>query len=140
MDNLAQELEEEIIIQIGYSDYIPKHSKWFRFNEDEEEFMDFYRRADVVVAHAGAGTLMTVLLLQKPLVAVPRLHKYGEHMDDQQLQLAEALAKAGDAIAVLDIKELKGAIEKARSKVNLYQADNSALVDYLKETLAKMSG
>jgi UDP-N-acetylglucosamine transferase subunit ALG13 len=37
--------------------------------------------------------------LEKPFVLVPRQHRFGEHLDDHQLELAEVLKELGFAIA-----------------------------------------
>jgi len=134
MDEIARKINDEVIMQIGYSRYEPRNAKWFRFLE-ENDILELYKKADIIVAHAGAGTLLTVLSFGKPLVIVPRLKEFKEHVDDQQLELAEALEAMGKAIAVYDINELEDAIEKA--KLLRYKPVNQdkRLINFLKEYL-----
>ena len=137
MDEIAGKIDGEVIMQIGYTEYEPKNAKWFRFLEREEDILELYKKADVIVAHAGAGTLLTALSFGKPVVVVPRLKKFGEHVDDQQLELAEALESMGKAIAVYDIKKLEDAIKKAKSLKYKPVKRDKRLANFLKEYLQR---
>lgn len=58
------------------------------------------RGADVVIAHAGVGSALTALGAGAWPVLVPRRRRYDEHVDDHQVQVAQALAERGLASAV----------------------------------------
>lgn len=64
------------------------------------ELLAEIRKADVVVTHAGAGSLANCLDLGKVPVYVPRRGALGEHVDDHQVQLADWANEAGLAITV----------------------------------------
>jgi len=134
MDEIAKEIDDEVVMQIGYTKYEPKNAKWFRFLE-YEKMLEFYNKADVIVCHAGAGTLLEALSFGKPIVVVPRLKKFDEHVDDQQLELAEALENMEKAIAVYDIENLKDAIQKAKYLKYKPIRKDKRLVNFLKEYL-----
>ena len=55
-------------------------------------------RADVVIAHSGTGAAVTALEAGKCPILIPRLARYGEHVDDHQVQIAEELHRRGLAI------------------------------------------
>jgi len=57
--------------------------------------------ADVVVCHAGSGTLRDALAAGHRPIVVPRLSRYGEHVDDHQLELARALSERITALGDL---------------------------------------
>jgi UDP-N-acetylglucosamine transferase subunit ALG13 len=101
MDRLATTLEEPVIIQRGSSSYLPVHTEHFEFTS-YERMQELTQEARVVVSHAAAGAIILVLSKGKPLVLVPRLARYGEAIDDHQKQLAIALERKGQAIAVLE--------------------------------------
>ena len=90
MDQYAAATDEKVIIQRGSSTYIPQHAEHFEFIS-YEEIQELYERARVVVAHAAAGAVILALNLDKQLIVVPRLQRYGEHIDDHQHQLARSL-------------------------------------------------
>lgn len=135
MDEIAGKIDDEVVMQIGYTDYEPKNAKWFKFLEKEGDILDLYKKANIIVAHAGAGTLLTALSFGKPLVVVPRLKKFGEHVDDQQLELAEALEKMGRAIAVYNAEDLEEAIKKAKSLKYKPIQKEKRLINFLREYL-----
>lgn len=105
LDDIACDIDEEIIIQIGDNDYKPKNAKYFRYiNKNEIE--SFYDRARVIVAHAGIGIIISAFKHQTPIIVVPRMKDYGEHFDNHQVDTARSLEKEG--ITVLwDINLLK---------------------------------
>lgn len=61
------------------------------------EFDRFCREADVVVAHAGVGTILQLLEMGVHPVVVPRRRQWKEHVDDHQLQIAALLTQTGTA-------------------------------------------
>ncbi|MEM7092953.1 MAG: glycosyltransferase [Actinomycetota bacterium] len=67
---------------------------------DSEELRARIEAADVVVTHAGAGSLLQCLEAGKVPVYVPRLGRHDEQVDDHQVELADWAGQAGLAIRV----------------------------------------
>eukprot|EP00752_Nemacystus_decipiens_P004222 g3857.t1 len=80
--------------QIGHGHHVPSFPvdpealdcRWYRFKPTLQEDMG---RADMVVSHAGAGSIMEALGLGKALVVVVN----SALMDNHQAELAEAMAQ-----------------------------------------------
>jgi len=109
MDRIAGKVDEEVVMQIGSTDYEPESCDYFRImpvNEIEELYAD----ARVVVCHAGIGSILTAVKYNKPLILVPRLQRYGEVFDDHQLEIAREMESRGMTI-VYDISDLESAVE-----------------------------
>ena len=68
-----------------------------------QEMADWISQARVVVAQAGAGTIITTLQQGKPLVVTPRLKAYGENYTDHQIELAAELDSQGRAALVSEL-------------------------------------
>ncbi|KAF5055562.1 hypothetical protein DSECCO2_376500 [anaerobic digester metagenome] len=134
MDEIAGKIDEEVVMQIGFTEYEPKNAKWFKF-VDIDEIRDFYKNADVIVSHAGAGALLDALSFEKPIIAVPRLKKFGEHIDDQQLELTEALEDKGQIKAVYEIDDLEGFVKEINLLNHSIKPDNG-LMRFLKEHMS----
>ncbi len=134
MDEIAPNLDDEVIMQIGTTKYEPKNAKWYKFIE-MEKIQEYYKKADIIVAHSGAGTLLDSLSFEKPVITVPRLKKFGEHIDDQQIELAEALDKTNRTIAIYSIENLERSIIKVKDyKFELYP-NSEDLKSFLKYNL-----
>jgi len=58
-----------------------------------ERAMEYLRTSELVVSHAGIGTIILCKEYGTPLVILPRRKKYREHMNDHQLEVAEALER-----------------------------------------------
>jgi UDP-N-acetylglucosamine transferase subunit ALG13 len=137
VDGLAEILDEPIRAQIGRSDYIPENAEWFRFTS-EEEIHELYRTASVVVAHAGAGTILTALSYEKPIVILPRREEYGEHNDDHQWELASALDDRPGVYVVEDTSGMRSAIERALAQSNGTSTQNDSLTQFLADYIGEI--
>jgi len=99
--------------QIGSSTFEPRNVDFARFLPFDE-LQDLMRRANLVVAHAGSGTLLSVHRVGKPCLAVPRLHRHGEHVDDHQLDIATRFDNAGIVRTVFDLNDLPELLRDSR--------------------------
>lgn len=90
VDKLVGEkvIAEKVFAQIGYSDYRPKNYEYKEFL-DRKEFAQMQSLADIVITHGGTGAIIGAVKKGKKVIAVPRMAKYGEHVDDHQFQLIE---------------------------------------------------
>ncbi len=66
--------------------------------------------ADVVVSHAGVGTILCAIRAGHTPVIIPRLKRFGEVIDGHQAELAAALANHGTAMLVASVEDLPAAV------------------------------
>jgi beta-1,4-N-acetylglucosaminyltransferase len=92
MDEVAAKIDEKVIMQIGHTHYKPINSDYFVFVESSEEIEKLNRDARIVVSHAGVGSILTALNQKTPIIIVPRLKEFNEHIDDHQLEIANKLS------------------------------------------------
>lgn len=108
-------ITEKVFAQIGYSDYEPKNYSYKSFL-DRAEFVDIMGKCDKVITHGGTGAIIGAVKQGKKVIAVPRMAKYGEHVDDHQLQIIDQF-KEMNLIAGLDyIENLQIEIDEIEKK------------------------
>jgi UDP-N-acetylglucosamine transferase subunit ALG13 len=97
------------------------------------EVFNYMKLAQAVVTHAGVGSFLMARRAGHVPVMVPRLRRYGEHVDDHQVELARALEGRGDAVVVWDMALLAEAVHVAparRPRLELSQATLTAAVGH----------
>jgi UDP-N-acetylglucosamine transferase subunit ALG13 len=106
---VSGKIEEEVFAQIGYSDYLPENYDFKEFL-DRDEFLDMMNKCDKVITHGGTGAIVGAVKQQKKVIAVPRLKKFKEHVDDHQLQIITEFEKMNFIKSVKNIKDLENVI------------------------------
>ncbi len=71
--------------------YTPKHFEWVA-RLTPTEFSARFGEADLIVSHAGMGTIISALQGGKPIVVLPRRGHLGETRNDHQYATARKLA------------------------------------------------
>lgn len=135
MDEIADNLEDKVIMQIGNTNFEPEKTEWFKFL-DYDSILEILEKSDLIICHGGAGTLLDVLRLDKRTIVVPRLEKFKEVYDDHELELAESLQNRNISI-VYDIMDLEHQIKFSNDfcKINNLNKENSNLINFLSEYL-----
>jgi UDP-N-acetylglucosamine transferase subunit ALG13 len=103
---------EELLIQHGPVEPSPGAMRSTAFMQFPE-VIESMEQADVVVCHAGAGSILCALRVGHTPVVVPRLKRYQETVDDHQVEFSRALAAERKVIAVEDLDQLRAAVESA---------------------------
>ena len=93
------------VAELGEDGYQPKNFKWQSFL-NPDEFKSSFEKADLIIAHAGMGTIITALTLKKPLVIVPRKGALKETRNDHQIATAEQFARRSGIYVAADETEL----------------------------------
>ncbi len=94
-DAVQEQLKDEpVFVQLGPSGVIPQKCSWARLLS-HSELVDRLREARMVVTHAGVGMLLLCVRLGKIPIMLPRQKRFGEHVDDHQIELAMKMAQLG---------------------------------------------
>lgn len=108
--------DEKIFLQTGSTRNLrPSYCEYKPFLS-MDEFQQWVEKADLIICHGGCGTLLQTVRLGKVPVVMPRRKKYGEHVNDHQVQLVEALASEGRIIPAYESEDLPEAIAEARGR------------------------
>lgn len=130
VDEIA--VDEDVFAQIGYSDYKPRNYRYKEFL-DRDEFENMMSKADIVITHGGTGAIIEAVKKGKKVIAVPRLKKYGEHVDDHQIQLIGQFRNL-ELIYACEDMDLEKAIEIVReTEYKSYQSNTERIIKSLEE-------
>lgn len=122
-------IEEEVFAQVGTSDYIPKHYKYKDFL-NRDEFMEVSEKAEIVITHGGTGAIIGAVKRGKKVIAVPRLAKYGEHVDDHQKQLLKEFEQMNLISVCYDLEDLETAFSEIRNiEFEKYESNTKIILD-----------
>ena len=106
-------IKESVIIQTGFSTYEPKYCKWDKLIPYKQMIQNV-EEARIVITHGGPASFIMPLQIGKTPIVVPRQKKFGEHVNDHQLQIVENFSSKGYIIGIEEVEELEEAILKAK--------------------------
>lgn len=104
----------EVVMQTGRGRYRPAHTDW-RESLPEPDFAATVAAADLVVSHAGMGSVITAMRHATPIVMLPRRYEAGEHTTDHQTATARWLAGKPGVFIAWDETELAPRIAEAEA-------------------------
>lgn len=128
-------IEDNIIVQAGHTKYESKKMKILDFvtYDDMEELVD---KADYIITHGGTGSIVEPLKKCKKVIACARLEKYGEHVDNHQIELVSIFSEEGYILQLEEDGNLDNVMEKAKSfEPNKYKSNTENFILKLKETI-----
>lgn len=106
-------IQEEVVVQKGYTKFESKDMTMY----DElpiEKFNELIEKADLVITHGGVGSIISSITKGKKVIAVPRLKKYNEHVNDHQLDIIQTFDEMGYIIGIQEVQQLGEAIKKVK--------------------------
>ena len=130
-------IKDEIFAQIGASDYKPVNFPYKDFLDRDE----FARRVDdaaIIITHGGTGVIINAVKKGKKVIAIARLARYGEHVDDHQLQLIEQFDELNLICNCKDTADIWKAVEEVKvTEYNTYQSNTARIIESIEEFIAK---
>lgn len=127
----------EVLAQVGAGRVNYPRLKCVRFL-DGPQYSEAIAAAELIVAHAGTGSILAGLDRGVPVIIMPRDHRRGEHRDDHQMQTARQLEKMGMVTVAWNEADLPHHIERALAEYRAGQPTRqrgTELVDYLRAYL-----
>lgn len=130
---------EDVLAQIGNGAYEPRHMRFVR-TLPRAEFMATMAGADLVVGHAGMGTVITAGEHGKAIVIMPRRAARGEHTNDHQVDTAAWLGGRKGIFVANEEGELGTCVARARAGGEIETIGAAAPPDFLARIRAFAEG
>ncbi len=129
---------EDVFAQIGYSDYLPKNFSYKKFL-DRDEFSVEMSKAEIVITHGGTGAIIGAVKKGKKVIAVPRRAKYGEHVDDHQLQLVGQFKELDLICECDDAEKIGEALENVKNTTyKSYVSNTKTIVESIEQYIKSL--
>ena len=111
-------ISDKIIMQIGYSNYIPRFCEWkkiYPYSEMEKNISD----ARIVITHGGPSSFILPLRKGKIPIVVPR------HINNHQLDFCKKVVKRQNNIILIeDIHDLENILINYKKIVTAMNPEN----------------
>lgn len=128
-------IQDKVIVQAGFTKYSSDNMEIFDLIS-QDEFNNLMSKADLVITHGGVGNIISALEKNKKVIAVPRLAKYGEHINDHQTQIIAKFNDLGYIIGLQDVDELDRAIKEVKKfKPQKFVHDNSKMLSLVSKLI-----
>jgi UDP-N-acetylglucosamine transferase subunit ALG13 len=128
-------LRDNIFAQIGSAARKPRNFEYVASLE-REAYERCFREASAIISHAGIGTIAMALRHHKPLLVVPREKKYGELVNDHQVETAEAFVNKGHVLMARTFDEVAVKIVQLKSFIPTERRCNvESIVAFVKQYL-----
>ena len=131
-------INEKVIVQAGYTKYSSDNMEIFGLIP-QEELEKYQDKADLIITHGGVGSIIGSIKKGKKVIAVPRFHEYGEHVNDHQKEIVENFNEKGYIIGIQDVKQLEEALKIAKDfKPQKYQTNNQKMLKIIEDFIDKV--
>ena len=131
-------IKEEVIVQSGYTKF-QSHRMRIIDLMSKEQLAEFQEEATLIITHGGVGSIVSSIEKGKKVIAVPRMHEYGEHVNNHQKEIVEDFNNKGYIIGIENVEDLKGAIIKSKTfEPKKYQPNNKKMLEIIENFIDKI--
>lgn len=123
--SIASRLPQPVVVQYGCGRFDVPGCQALRLLP-MAEFERLVATSELLILHAGAGSVIHALRAGKVPVVMPRRAKFKELVDDHQFEFAEALSQAGRVVVVHEAARMWEAIRCALSLQRKVRGDMRA--------------
>jgi len=138
VDEWSEGKDVEIVAQVSsMSEYRAENLRTVE-TLSRQEYDEFLNKCDLIISHAGMGTIIKALEMGIPIITLPRLFDHGEHRNNHQVHTAKALAKMGMIYECLDenmLKELLDKISEVRVLASIDRVLSNPLTEEIKNLI-----
>jgi len=132
-------IEEEIFAQIGLCRYKPQNMEYVEVLE-KGIFDTYLKKASGIISHAGIGTITMALDSSKPLLVMPRMKRFKEHVNDHQVATARKFEELGHVLVAYDVEDLPDRMRKLKNFIpQKRKANPEAVADRIRRFLNSLS-
>ncbi|WP_281178070.1 glycosyltransferase [Aestuariivita boseongensis] len=96
-----------------------------------KDYTAVFRKAQLIISHAGMGTILTALTQAKCICVMPRQRKFGEHRNDHQIATVNHLREHPGLFKARDENDLP---EQINAALRASEGGQTAAIDPFSDT------
>ena len=128
-------IDDKIIVQAGNTKFESRKMEIFDYIP-YEKMTELIEKSDLIITHGGTGSILMPLKMGKKVIAVPRLSKYAEHVDDHQTQITSIFKEEGYILEYNDGDDFNELYLKAKEfKPNKYVSNTENFIQEIKKLI-----
>lgn len=132
------DINEQIVAQIGSTQFKSDKMELHKFL-NSSEFEKYMKQARIIITHAGVGTIINGLMLNKKMIVAAREKKYKEHVNDHQKQILETFTNQKYIIPLEDFTKLNETIINIEAfEPKKFESNNKNFVNLLNNEITKL--
>ena len=109
-------IKDKVVVQAGFTKYSSPNMEIFDLI-DRDKFNELMSECSLLITHGGVGSILTGLKNNKKVIAVPRLSKYDEHVNDHQIQIIERFSEMGHILSLFEDENLEDKLKEVKNFV-----------------------
>ena len=135
---LAGKISEEVIVQAGHTSFKSDFLTIRTFIEIDE-LKELYKSASLIITHSGVGSILKGLKLNKAIIAIARLAKFNEHVDNHQLDILQEFSNRKYLFPWNEGDDFLQILEKARKfKYEPFISTQGQLVQFIDQYIENL--
>lgn len=133
-------IKEKVVVQAGFTKFDSKDMEIFDLIP-MDDFDKLMNECDLLITHGGVGSIISGLKKNKKVIAVARLAKYKEHMNDHQKQIVDNFSDAGYILKYDDGDDLGKILKKVKSfKPKKYISNTDNMIKLVTDKINELVG
>lgn len=130
-------IKEEVIVQAGNTKFKSENMKIFDLIS-AKKLKELEKEANFIITHGGVGSIVDCIKLNKKVIAVPRYHKYEEHVNDHQLQIIQTFDNQRFIKGITEVEDLGKAIQEIENfEPNKFEASKGRIIELISKFIEK---
>lgn len=131
-------IKEKVIAQVGSTKYKSNKMEIIEYMTSEEISKNI-EKANIIISHAGVGSIIECVKKNKKVIAAARLKEYGEHVNNHQQQILESYNENGYILKLDNFEELGNVLEYAKTFIpKQLENNNENFINELKKEISKL--
>ena len=124
-------IKVKVIVQAGSTKFESKDMEIFDLIP-MDKMNDLIDSAELIITHGGVGSIVGALKKNKKIIVMPRLSKYGEHVNDHQQQIVSIFEEKGFIKSINSAEDLTNVLSDIHNFTpNVYQSNTNNIIEIL---------